>query len=119
MAQRILEVFEGTRDSLDSSDDEMEPALKRAKKATINRAHELRNIMAFCKKLDPTNRDHLTRLEYHAQELERNARHGYFKWGPPRVNKVTFSVRNLQPEAYIDIMRACVRACVCGRAGSV
>ena len=69
MAQRILEVFEGTRDSLDSSNDEIEPALKRAKKATINRAHELRDIMAFCEKLDPNNSDHLTCVEYHAQEF--------------------------------------------------
>ncbi|KAK9816017.1 hypothetical protein WJX74_000142 [Apatococcus lobatus] len=88
MAQRILQVFEGSRDSLDSSDDEEEPARKRARQATIDRALELDDILDLCKNIDPTNPDHLARLDYHANQFEENAKHGYFKWDPYGANKL-------------------------------
>ena len=87
---RILQVFEGTRESLDSSDDDEEPARKRARRATIDRALELDDILNLCENLDPTKADHLARLDYYAKQFEANAKHGYFKWDPYGANKVPF-----------------------------
>ncbi len=89
MARRILEVFEGSRDTLESSDDECEPALKRAKQATIDRSNELDDILTFCETMNPSKPKHLARLDYYAKQFEENAKHGYFKWDPFGANKVS------------------------------
>ena len=93
MALRILQVFEGTRETLESSDDDEEPARKRARKATVERVLELDDILTLCESLDPDRPDYpdqLARLEYYTRQCEANIKHGYFKFDPYGANKVRF-----------------------------